>query len=94
MSQINYAVSLHSGETATVKDVSRCCCPGDCSFESGLHQVCFSLLLSCLHLCIQLAWTKAMIGVQPNCRVYIQHICGVLKMAYVDKEFNYEAALE
>jgi len=40
MSQINYAVSLHSRETATVKDVSRCCCPGDCSFESPLQQVC------------------------------------------------------
>lgn len=42
MSQINYAVSLHSRETVLLKDVSRCCCPGDCSLESGLHQACIS----------------------------------------------------
>lgn len=40
MSQINYAVSIHSRETATLKDVSRCCCPGDCLLESGLHPAC------------------------------------------------------
>lgn len=66
-------------KTATMRDMGGCCCPGDCSFESRLQQVCIS------HFSKMFAFVYATLEIKLKieCNQIKQYLCNVSEMAYI-----------
>lgn len=59
-------------KTATMRDVSGCCCLGDCSFESRSRQVCISHFSKMFAFVYATHRDKAKNWMQSNKTVFVQ----------------------